>query len=299
MLKKIWNRLVEPEEAAVEPGLAVDREKLKMLVEHFPIGRKVQYYPEYKREILLQTIIVGYRVNDQFVYARDAIRVDAAGLPVAFLVGEKKVRLPVEKLRRLQLVVPDTTDMERSLDYVSRATIGRAGQFRQGNTISLIADIGARGLPTVDTMVDQRVKLIDGPFKDERMILLEPVLATMTIEDQRRKERVETDIPVDLHVAGGGAPVRCVLGDFSDNSLRLRIGSPDHVLPPMDPDDEVIVVIYLGDAASTYRIKGLVFRGAADTCVIKIAQLYKDGEFANFKVMDLLEIKSGLLNYRS
>jgi hypothetical protein len=37
-------------------------------------------------------------------------------------------------------MVPDTTDMERSLDYVRRASLGRNGQFVRGNAITLISD---------------------------------------------------------------------------------------------------------------------------------------------------------------
>ncbi len=69
-------------------------------------------------------------------------------------------------------------------------------------------------------------------------------------------------------------------------------------MPSLKVNDKVVVVIDLGDAASTYRVKGSVFRAAADTCVIKLKQLYKDGDFSPIKTMDVLEIKTGLLNLR-
>lgn len=78
-------------------------------------------------------------------------------------------------------------------------------------------------------------------------------------------------------------------------SLRLK-PAPGKALPPMKQNDKVAVVIDFGDAASTYRIRGVVFRIAADSCVIKLKQLYKDGDFSPIKTMDVLEIKTGLLN---
>lgn len=273
-----------------------DRERLRMLLEHFAIGRKIRYFPEYQRDIVFHTIIIAYRVNDHAIYSREAIRQDGDGAPVAFSVADRQAPLPLEQVRKLQLMVPDTTDMERSLDYVRRATLGRNGQFVRGNTITLIADTCKRGIPSLDTQVDSRIRLQDGPYSDNQMILLRPDFETLRIADQRQKARVQSEVPVNLYLKEEQPPVACVLGDFSDVSLRLRIAPGQQSLPAMRINDKVVVVLDLGDAASSYRIRGVVFRAAADACVIKLRQLYKDGEFSNIKTMDVLEIKTGLLN---
>lgn len=298
MLKSLWNSVRgagKPEEAR---GAALDPTKLAMVVEHFGIGRKVRYYPEFQREIVFDTLVIGYRVNDHYLYSREAIEYDAGGAGVAFLVGERKARLPLGEVTDLRLVVPDTSDMERSLDYFRRATIGRAGQFRQGNAITLIADTGARGVPTVDTQVEHRMRLKDGPYADSQTILLKPELETLVITDQRRKERVESRVPADLFTQGDAPPLHCALGDFSDTTLRLLAADGGQPMPPLEPNDQVIVVIDLGNLAGPYRIRGTVFRATVDSCVIRLDQIYRDGAFANFKMMDVFEIKSGLLNYR-
>jgi hypothetical protein len=108
---------------------------------------------------------------------------------------------------------------------------------------------------------------------------------------------VQSHVPVNLYLKEDAPPVGCILGDFSDVSLRLTV-APGQAMPPMKLNDKVVVVINLGDAASTYRIKGSVFRAAADACVIRLKQLYKDGDFSAIKTMDVLEIKTGLLNLR-
>lgn len=275
-----------------------DRERLRMLIDHFAIGRKIRYFPEYQRDIVFHTIIIAYRVNDHYIYARDAVRRDGEGMPVAFTVAEKKAPLAPEQIRKLQLMVPDTTDMERSLDYVRRANLGRNGQFVRGNTITLIADTCKSGIPSLDTQVDSRMRLKDGPYSDNQMILLRPDFETLRIADQRQKARVQSDVPVNLYLKEDQPPVPCTLGDFSDVSLRLRTGPGQQAMPPMKINDKVAVVLNLGDAASTYRIRGVVFRATADSCVIRLKQLYKDGEFSSIKTMDVLEIKTGLLNLR-
>lgn len=295
---KLWSNPRPPGGREEDKDQAIDGERLKMLGEHFPIGKKIRYFPEFQRDIVFHTIIIAWRVNDHYVYAREAIEKDDEGTPTAFLVGEKKARLPLGKVKRLQLMVPDTTDMERSLDYVRRASIGRNGQFVRGNAITLISDTCQRGIPSVDTQVDSRLRMKDGPYADNQMVLLRPELDTLTIADQRQKARVPSHVPVSLYLKDDAPPVGCILGDFSDVSLRLLVAPEQKALPPMKVNDKVVVILNLGDTASIYRIRGSVFRVAADSCVIKLKQLYKDGDFSPIKTMDILEIKTGLLNLR-
>lgn len=298
MFKLLWNNPRPPRDREDAAETALDGDSMKMLGEHFPIGKKVRYYPEYQRDIVFHTIIIAYRVNEHYIYSREAIQRDADGTPLAFLVGGKRGRLPLEKVARLQLMVPDTTDMERSLDYVRRASLGRNGQFVRGNAITLISDACRNGIPSVDTQVDSRPRMADGPYADNQMVLLRPDFDTLQIAEQRQKARVQSEVPVSLYLKEDAPPLGCILGDFSDVSLRLRPAVPGQPLPPLKPNDKVSVVINLGDAASTYRIRGMIFRSAADACVVKLRQIYKDGDFATIRTMDVLEIKTGLLNLR-
>lgn len=301
MFKLIWNnnRAVQDKQAAdAHASFAPDREQLRLLAEHFAIGRKIRYFPEYQRDIVFQTIILAYRVNDRFIYSRDALRKDAEGAPAEFAVEGLKAPLRIEQLKKLQLMVPDTSDMERSLDYVRRASLGRNGQFVRGNAITLIAETCNQGIPSLDTQVDSRIKMKDGPYLDNQMVLLRPDFDTLRIADQRQKARVSSNVPVNLYLADEQPPVHCVLADFSDVSLRLKPAPGHPALPALRTGDKVVVVLDLGDAISTYRLKGTVFRAAPDACVIRMKQLYKDGEFYAIKTMDVLEIKTGLLNRR-
>jgi len=302
MFKLIWNnnnRSAKDRQEAEAPGsVAPDHEQLRMLAEHFAVGRKIRYFPEYQRDIVFQTIILAYRVNDHFIYSRDAIRKDGDGAPSAFVVEGLKAPLRIEQVRKLQLMVPDTSDMERSLDYVRRASLGRNGQFVRGNAITLIAETCNRGIPSLDTQVDSRIKMKDGPYLDNQMVLLRPDFDTLRIADQRQKARVQSNVPVNLYLTDDQPPVHCVLADFSDVSLRLKPAPGHQALPAIKANDKVVVVLNLGDALSSYRLKGTVFRAAPDACVIRMKQLYKDGEFYPIKTMDVLEIKTGLLNRR-
>lgn len=274
---------------------AFSAERLKMLTDCFPIGKKVRYYPEYQREIDFQTIVLAYRVNDQFVYSRDAVETDAEGRPIAFRTAERSV-VTVSRLAKLQFLLPDTSDMERTLDYFTRAEIGSGGQFRLGNTITLVGDTVGRAIPTVDSSVDRRLTLRTGPFADSPTVLVSPELETLVMADQRQKQRVVTEIPAYLHLTADGAPFHCMLNDFSDVSLRLVALDAGRPMPELESERRVVVEFSAGEAQSAYRLRGKVFRRTEEFCVIDIEHLYRNGDFGKIKAMDILEIKSDLLN---
>jgi len=304
MLKSFLSSL-RPAKIAIDENSVVNRKtgldvaKLKTLVEYFPIGKKLRYFPEFQRDIVFDTLIVAYSVNDHFVYSRDAIETDGNGYPAFFLIGEDAVKLSVSKVKQLHLLVPDTSDMEKTLDYHRRAIIGRSRQFIKGNAITLIANAGARGISTVDTLVAKQVTLKDGPYANNKMVLLDPELGTLSVTDQRKQPRARTRVPVDLYLKKAAPACSCLLADFSDSSIRLRVRDSGDTLPTMEINDKVILVINLGESAKTYSIKGAVLRQSAESCVIQLQALYKDHAFAPFNLMDSFELKTGLLNYGS
>lgn len=282
--------------AASERVFAFDLEQLKLLTEFFPIGKKLRYIPEFKKEIVFDTILVAYVVNGEFIYSWESIELDARGNPTAFLLGEQGGRLPISQLKQFQLLVPDTSDLELTLDYTRRAIIGRGRQFNKGNYISLISNSGARGVSTMDTEVVKPVVLKDGPYAYSKMVLLTPELKTLEVTDQRNKNRTKTCVPVVVSVSGNALRGPCTIVDISDLAVRIRVRDGE-VMPPMKAGEPVMLDFDLGESGRVYAIKGAVIRRSSEACVIKLEALQKDGRFAAFGPLDMLELKAGLLNF--
>lgn len=300
VLKAFLARRGSPEnsaEAVVRRN--VDPERLKTLVEFFQIGRKLRYIPEFKKDIVFDTLMVGYAVNGEFLYSSEAVERDPNGYVTAFRVGEDGARIRIADVQLFQLLVPDTSELERQLDYFRRAELGRGKQFNKGNYISLISNAGARGLSTLDTEVAKQVVLVNGPYAHTRMVLLTPELNTLTVSDQRKKARAKTCAPVVLCLPGGGLSGPCVIADMSDDSVRVRVRDRETPLPPMAAGAEITLDIDLGDAGRRYLLKGRVLRRASDACVIHLEGMLESGRLRNFGPLDLLELKAGLINYGS
>ena len=69
-------------------------------------------------------------------------------------------------------------------------------------------------------------------------------------------------------------------------------------MPALKLDGRVIVEFDFGSIETTYRIRGKVMRGEDDFCVVRVEQLYRDGDFERIRMMDAIEIKTRLLNAR-
>lgn len=297
MLEKILGFLHDAEPPARHRTTAgFDHEKLTLLFSHFPIGRRLRYYPEYLREATLETLVIGYSVNGQFVYANDKIMFNPDSGLTGFQVAGNKA-LPAANLDKVFILVPDTSEQERRLDYLTRAELGHSGQFGRGKSITLVAQSGSHCITTLDTTVSRRQVLKDGPYINDAIVLLDPDLSSLAVADKRKELRVPAAVGAKLRYGKDSAYLcNCMLHDFSESSLRLQSASPEQAMPALRSNETVVVEFALAEKESPYRFRGKVLRSDGTTCVIHTEQRYVDSNFRSISLMDVLEVKARLLN---
>ena len=300
MLKSLFGKAPDALRAATRAaGAPIDLARIKTLIDFFPIGKKLRYYPEFKQEIVFDTLIVAYCVNGHFVYSPDAIERDSDGCPMVFHSADDNVRTAAVKLTSFELLVPDTSDLEIGLDYGRWAQIGRGRQFNIGNCISLISNAGGKGVSTLDTEVAKPIDLPDGPYAHSQMVLLTPDLDSLAVSDQRKKSRTRINAPVTLVLPEKTVSGPCTIVDISDSELRIRVRDRGTAMPAMQRGDVVFIETQTREAEGQrrYFIKGTVIRRAAETCVIALQGQIKAGKVIALTPLDLLELKAGLLAY--
>lgn len=279
------------------PRRGIDLDRLTTLIEFFPIGKKLRYYPARQKEIVFDTFVVAYCVNGHFVYSTAAIDRDAHGRPTAFHAGAAERRTAIPRPTHFQLLVPDTSHLEMKLDYHRRALIGRNGQFKTGNCISLISNVGSKGVSTLDTEVSQQIVMKDGPYEQSNMVLLTPRLNTLALTDQRGNSRAKVCAPVTVSLVDQHASGICTIVDMSESALHIRMPDRDARMSALQKGSDVFLDIDLGEPVRHYTLKGTVLRRSHEACVIRLAGLVKDGKIGKSGALDLLELKAGLLNY--
>ncbi len=272
-------------------------ERIRQLVDYFPLGKKLCYIPEFKKEIVFETLLVAYCIDGEYIYSLESIEHDAAGVPIAFFVGANAQPVPLERVRNFQVLLPNTSDQEQKLDYQRRALIGRGRQFNKGNCISLISSGGRRGVVSMDTEVVKRVVLHEGPYANVEMVLVEPELKSIIVTDQRGKSRTDIRVPMTMTVADAQLQWACTIVDVSDDALRIRLHDGE-TMTQMGKGEEVVLAFDLSGTEYIYAIKGIVIRRSPQAAVIKLEAFSKGGEhFAAYGPLDRLELKALLINY--
>lgn len=291
MIKSLWQRLGTGADTPADPEAALEAERLSDLAHYFPIGKRLHYVPEFLQNVRLQTMVIGYRCNDRYAYENSAFKRDQDGRLRAVVAGGKE--LPVRAIEKLQILLPDTSDLERRLDYFTRAELGRGGQFVNGNTITLIAETEERGVPTVDTMVDRIQILKNGPFAEVSTVLVSPDLDTLALADKRKRQRVKAGLEASLHL-GAGIEIPCMLEDLSEVALRISNGG-GAPLPPIEAGQTAQIEFNCGGTMN-YRIRGPVLQCDDTHCIIQLEYLAREGFFDRVRPLDMVELKAALLN---
>ena len=297
VLNKLITRLRPTASMAEAVDIAHDPSQLALVLRHFPIGARLTYFPEYRRQFQFSTLILGYRINDHTLYTQDGIQLDPDGMPRAFRI-DGHTQVPLARLDRLRILLPDTSAHQGKLDYVTRAELGRDGQLRKGTAITLQARGVGRGVPTLDTVVERKETLNAGPFAGHAAVVVDPDLESMNVADKRRKPRLAAAIDAELLLDDGAATsaTACRLVDFSDDTLRLQavLGT----LPALKTGTAAAVQFAIGASDECYRVRGKVVRQSERHIVIQFAELYVPAtdNYRRIDTIDILQIKTRLLN---
>jgi len=268
---------------------------MQQLFEHFPIGKKIRYYPENFSRIFFNTVVIAYRIDNHYLYTRDAIICGPDGAPKGLRRDDGKL-VPLQSWTSFSMLVPDTTELEKTLDYFTRADLGRGGQFGRGNIITLVGTVIDKCVPLLETTVEKRQILHDGPYAETQTVLISPDLDTLVLADRRKKQRVACTIPAYLFYAKESAFCLCVMRDFSELTMCLGKDSLGENIPELGCRHSVVVQFSLGSEGKIYRIRGSVFRRGDEFCVVEIEQIDRDGRFDKIRTVDIIEIKTALLN---
>lgn len=288
------NRSGEPEDSGAGEK-PIDSAKIVELMRCFPIGAKVRYFPEFRKDIVLDSIIIAYGINNRLVYTQNDIHVNyEAGAPVLLLDDDWKDET-VRHVRRFCFIIPDIGNLENELDYTSRAELANNGQIQRGDFLTLMSLFNNRGVPHISTHVRKRVTLKEGYYANHAVIVLEALPDTLNHVDQRQQARVKTNLPVKIRFANDAEWYPCVLTDFSESSLKIGVDEDGIAQAMLTPRKTVFVHITALHHDREFELKGKVLRKGDDFAVITLGSMLKGNEFRPLELLDALDLKASLL----
>lgn len=272
--------------------------KLTELFRYFPLGEKIRYYPEYQKDGALETIVLGYSVNDQFIFSPIDIRCQQDGeREVLQLTVDGQEQL-VQNVESFSLLIPFNQEDENKRDYGRRAELGPRGPFRRHNTISLMACSTGGTLSSVDTTVRKVQPLTSGIYAGHDVVLLDVSPSSLELTDQRQHYRLQTELPASLSIKDGETH-DCTLVDFSEESVQLAFEqfTADVLALTEYRRLTLNIDVELDGRGKKYSLDGVMYRRTNASLVVKLQGIYKEGKLQSLGLVDILDIKACLLQH--
>jgi hypothetical protein len=275
----------------------LDGRTLVRLMHHFPIGTKVKYYPEYRKEILLDSVVIAYAINDKIVYSVSNLDCDAASGKIEFDDMAEHYVFP--SITRFSIFLPIFTQSEAKLDYVRREELLKIGGLVEGNAISLIAEQDGGRVPVIETIVDKRTMLEHGVYANQAVAFLDVDTESLMLSDQRSHLRLNTEIPAILQITKKGVKhsVNGTMVDFSDRSLRFEIDDETSIRVRPAVKSSVMISFALPGHSEYASLVGDVFRVDGKAVVIMLTGMVEKGQVRRLGQIEILNIKANVLQH--
>jgi len=273
-------------------------EQIKEITHNFPIGERIDYYPEYQEHMMMQSLILGYEINGHRIYSQNQLQLSTtnSGTPQLSINNEDSTQDYLQA-SSFCLMLPGNTGEENKLDYPSKASLGRRGQFRNGNTITIIARQADHGVVTLESSVRESIQPKDGYYRGHMLALLEVFSPELLFRDQRTHHRIKTKLPIQIQLSEGGTAHPCLLKDYSELHAQIELGEESTILSQLKENASVIITIKLEHSHRSFVIATNIMRKQQSSIVVAMEKISHNGHFEPFELIDALDIKASLLQH--
>jgi len=277
--------------------IGLDPAQLVELMQCFPIGSKIRYFPEDQEDLAMDSIVIAYGINEHLVYTQNDIRSQIDGHDHVFLLDDNWRDLVVRKVYSFCLLIPHITDENSELSYPRKVELLNETRFARGRDLTLISLRNDRGVPHVNTQVRKRVVMEDGYYANHPVVVLETQPESLTLIDQRQERRLHTQIPAQLDMQGGEESCPCTLVDFSESFVRVRGDRDGTVFQLLYEGQTLDLRIELDRQPRHIVVQGKVARRDDEYLVMELLAIEKNGNMTSFSMMDVFEFKAILLQH--
>lgn len=276
---------------------SLDPDTLASVIRDFPIGQRLTLYPEYREELLLDSIIVGYQINRHFVHTPQEVQLDQQDGKTQIYLGQGAIRRRINEVQQFALLLPRDNDSMSKLDINRKAELQRIGIFRPGNAVTLLSSHKGHGTPSIETEVRRVLTLRSGLYSNLDVAVLDVAADTLAHADFRRHYRLYTNIPVTLRTPTGEQKYQANLRDFSENCARIGYDadSPLGRIPQLGR--RMILDLPLPECRQYYLLEGQVIKLKENNLVLKLENIMSSGSMVPLSIIDMLGIKSTLANH--
>lgn len=284
--------------STLKAGGPLEVARLTEFLRYFPPGEKVRYYPEYQKEAVLDTIVLGYGVNNQYIYSPIDIRHQPDGERDVLRLSVDGHEILIREIDSFCFLIPYNRDDQNKLDVETKAKLGAKGAFRTNNTITLVACSSGGTLSYVDTLVSKIIPLNSGIYAGHEVVVLDVIPDSLELTDQRQHYRLHTWIPATLTIDDSDV-YQCTIKDLSEESVRLVFEQSREELSGLTESQRLTLMVNLGTESQPkeYVLDGTMYRKTDYSLVMMLRGVYKNNSLVPIDLVDVLDIKASLLQH--
>jgi len=278
-------------------GRGMEPAQLVELMQCFPIGSKIRYYPEEEEDLALDTIIIAYGINDHLVYTQNDIRSQMDDHEHVFLIDDNWRDLVIRKVNNFCLIIPYVLDDRNDLSYPRKVELLNETRFARDRELTLISLRGDRGVPHLHTRVRKRLIMKEGYYAHHPVVVLETQPQSLSLIDQRSERRLHTAAAATLQVLEGSESCPCTLVDFSESYVRVRGDVEGTIFKLLYVGQTLELTIDVGRQTRPLKIHGKIIRRDDEYLVLEFVSIERKGKIVPFTMMDVFEFKATLLQH--
>ena len=269
---------------------------LKRIVNCFELGQRIRYHVEFERQDVLESLVMGYCINDHMVFKSSDISFmeDEKTIKLVLDKGDKKIAL--NRIEKIQVILPGDMGEEKKLDHHARSNLGRKGPFSRNNRLVIMStNVGKENL-MITSEVARNLRLKDGVHAGHHVVMLELDLSSVETYELRATPRIGAQLPILLHKEGREVLVPGVVLDFSEYFLKVSMQSPQVPWPELTRKDFVILDFSVADDKPQIKLRCKCIRECGANRVFEIKEIYRQSEFVTFQMIDAMQLKIELMH---
>ncbi len=305
ILSRLLTKGDAPDLATPSAGDRWSAQSASRVLRHFPLGSRILYSPEAKRELRLESFLMGYTINGHPIYSRHDLERVASAEQCVLRIRTEGAEVCLAEIKSFYMLVPFQSRSEVDFkpggrsDPDGKLVQKPVNDFERGNLITIVCYSPFGRVPSIGALVRSTATLTSGPYANHRVVILDPLLNTLTQADKRRHQRLATQLPAVLQTAPEAERQPCTLEDFSERFVRVRLESRGQGQAAWVEGKRVILSVHIDPGPGSVVLQAVIFRRRKDGLVLELKTVLRDGRFTEFHLVDQLELKSAFLHHPS
>jgi len=285
--------------AEVQQQPHVTLEDVDKFLKYFPIGTRLQYYPEFSENIRYDTFILAYAFDEILVYANSSVSVSQAEGASEFLLLTESGEQRISNLDNFHFLVPRITRSEIHYGGTAEdASVQRpVNDFIRGNTVTLINKMVNGKVARIDTAVTRGAVLTEGYYAKRHAAYVQPYTKTFELCNKREFARIYTNIPASLAGAPESEAHLCKIVDYSEGYLRVDLAQHDPLWTQLSKGSQIYVSFDLPHKSCVIMMQAIALRIQGDQIVLKLTSILRGKQFKELDFIDKLELKASFLDH--